>query len=66
MDEQEYKQSLFSRFRSFLLEAKRVFRVTKKPSKEEFKAIVKVSAIGMAVIGILGFIIQITWRLIGP
>jgi len=66
MEEFEHNQSLFSRLKSFILECKRVFRITKKPSKEEYKGIVKISAIGIAVIGILGFIIQIIWRLIAP
>jgi protein translocase SEC61 complex gamma subunit len=33
--------------------------VTKKPSKFEFKTIVKVSALGIAIIGLIGFIIQL-------
>ena len=41
----------------FLKEIVRVIRITKKPSKEEYKSIVKVSAIGAAIIGALGFII---------
>jgi len=36
----------------------RVLRVTKKPDAIEFKTIVKVSALGMVIIGSLGFIIQ--------
>ena len=39
-------------------EWRRVLRITKKPDSVEFKAIVKVSALGMAVIGMLGFTIQ--------
>jgi protein transport protein SEC61 subunit gamma and related proteins len=39
-------------------EYKRILMVTKKPSKEEFLAIVKVSGIGILAIGIIGFIIQ--------
>ncbi len=38
----------------------RVLRVTKKPTGPEFKAIVKVSALGMAIIGAVGFIIQMS------
>jgi protein transport protein SEC61 subunit gamma-like protein len=41
-----------------LLEYKRVITVTKKPTKEEFITIVKVSALGILAIGLLGFIIQ--------
>ncbi|MAG45245.1 MAG: protein translocase SEC61 complex subunit gamma [Nanoarchaeota archaeon] len=64
MDNLEYNPTLYSRFKSFILESKRVFRVTKKPTMEEYKAIVKVSAIGIAIIGILGFLIQILWQMI--
>ena len=52
------------KFKSFLVECKRVFKVTKKPSNEEFKMIVKVTAIGAAVIGTIGAIIQIGFQLI--
>jgi len=41
-----------------LREWQRVLRVTKKPDKVEFKMIVKVSALGIAIIGLLGFVIQ--------
>ena len=46
------------RLRAFILECKRVLRVTKKPDKQEFQTIVKISAIGMAVIGVIGFLIH--------
>ena len=47
------------KFKEFLSECARVLRVTKKPGKEEFKAIVKVSGIGIVIIGLIGFIIFI-------
>ena len=46
------------RLKSFMLECKRVLKVTKKPTSFEFKTIVKVSGIGMIVIGLMGFLIQ--------
>ncbi|MFH1209375.1 MAG: protein translocase SEC61 complex subunit gamma [archaeon] len=52
------------KFKGFLIECKRVFSVTRKPSNEEFKNIVKVTSIGALVIGLIGFIIQITYILI--
>jgi len=36
-----------------------VLKVTKKPNMEEFKTIVKVSGLGIAIIGLLGFMINI-------
>ena len=58
------KRSLWSKFRSFVIESKRVFKITKKPNKEEFKVIVKISGIGILVIGFLGFLIQMLWLMI--
>ena len=46
------------KFKAFLKECRRVLRITHKPTGEEFKTIVKVSALGMAVIGLIGFGIQ--------
>ena len=40
-----------------LREYRRVLSITKKPSMEEFKAVVKVTGLGMAVIGLIGFTI---------
>ncbi|MFH1505448.1 MAG: protein translocase SEC61 complex subunit gamma [archaeon] len=50
--------------KEFIIECKRVFQVTKKPTKEEYKTIVKVSGIGILVIGIIGFIIIIINQLV--
>ena len=47
------------RLRAFIQECKRVLRVTKKPDKQEFMTIVKISAAGMGIIGLLGFLIHL-------
>ena len=56
--ELEEKRTVLGKLRSFLIECRRVYKITKKPSGEEFKIIVKVSAIGMLIIGAIGFLIQ--------
>ncbi len=63
MDE-EKKPSLFFKLKRFAIECKRVLKITKKPNKEEFKVIVKVSGVGMMIIGLVGFIIQMIKRLL--
>ena len=50
---------LFIRFKSFCLECVRVLKVTRKATREEFKTIVKASALGMAIVGLIGFIIHL-------
>ena len=59
------KRTLFSKIKSYFLKSKRVFKITKKPTKEEFKITVKVTSIGIAIIGFLGFIIHFIWNLLG-
>lgn len=46
-----------SRVKKFIKETLRVLRITKKPGREEYKSIVKVTSIGAALIGALGFVI---------
>ena len=52
------KESVFTKIKSFILQSKRVWHVLKKPSKEEFWTVAKVSAIGILALGALGFIIS--------
>ncbi len=53
-----------TKLKSFFIECQRVLSLTKKPSKEEFKTIVKASALGMAIIGALGFVIHMTFLIL--
>jgi len=52
------------RFKQFLKECQRVIKVLQKPSKEEFLTISKVSALGITVIGLIGFTLSIIQQLI--
>ncbi|MBW2998044.1 protein translocase SEC61 complex subunit gamma [Candidatus Woesearchaeota archaeon] len=45
--------------KSFIIECKRVLKITKKPNSTEFKTIVKISGLGILVIGLIGFAVQI-------
>ncbi len=46
------------KIKNWYYEYKRVILVTKKPTKEEFIVIVKVSGLGILLIGLIGFVIQ--------
>ena len=48
---------MVQRFRSFVTQCIRVFKITRKPTKEEYQMIVKMSGIGIAIIGMMGFLI---------
>ncbi|MGM5487915.1 MAG: protein translocase SEC61 complex subunit gamma [Nanobdellota archaeon] len=50
-------KNIKAKLNHWLKEYWRVLRLTKKPSMVEFKSIVKISALGMAIIGFIGFMI---------
>ncbi len=52
-------KDMMSKTKSFALKCKRVWQVLKKPSRKEFETVAKISAIGIVVLGILGFLISI-------
>lgn len=49
----------------FFIESKRILKISKKPNKEEYLKTIKVSAIGIAVIGLIGFLIQLVGQSLG-
>jgi len=54
--------SLFISLKDFLIKCKRVWTITKKPSGLEFKMVAKASAIGILVVGFIGFIVSTAIR----
>lgn len=56
--EQEISAGWRYKVRAFIQESSRVLKITKKPDSVEFKTIVKVAGLGILVIGLIGFIIQ--------
>ena len=44
--------------KTFIGECVRVLTVTKKPDAIEFKTVVKVSGLGILIIGMIGFVVQ--------
>ncbi len=50
----------------FFQQCVRVWHLLRKPSLEEWKAISKVSAIGLGAIGLLGFLITVIMTFVYP
>jgi len=63
-ESQFQKPSFKKKFKEFIIECKRVLKVTKKPSRDEFKTIVKVSGVGILIIGLIGFLIHFAKELL--
>jgi len=53
-----------NKIRRFFKQTIRVLRITKKPNKEEFKSIVKVTGLGILIIGLIGFFIFLIKQLL--
>jgi len=53
-----------SRFKSYVAHCWRVLLITKKPDKEEYKVVVKASGLGIAIIGLIGFILHLINQLL--
>ena len=56
--EEQYTTSWTYKIKSFIRESVRVLKVTKKPDAIEFKTTLKVSGIGILIIGLIGFVVQ--------
>jgi protein transport protein SEC61 subunit gamma-like protein len=59
----EENLSFTSKAKRFFIQCARVLKITKKPNREEFTMLVKVSGLGIAVIGFIGFALHIIWSL---
>ena len=57
----KYRESILN----FIKQSKRVLRVSKKPSREEYLNVSKVTGIGIILIGVIGFRISIIAQLLG-
>ena len=49
----------------FIIDSKRIFRVSRKPTKEEYKRMALIVGLGIIIIGIIGLIIQLIFTLSG-
>ena len=49
--------------KNFIAKCRRVWSVLKKPTKEEFEKVAKVSAIGILILGLIGFLIALFMKI---
>jgi protein transport protein SEC61 subunit gamma-like protein len=49
----------------FIKDSKRVLKVSKKPDRQEYLELAKVTSIGVVIIGVIGFIVFLLGALIG-
>ncbi len=54
---------LLSKIKSFMIQCRRVWFALKKPTKEEFLKVAKVAAVGIVLLGFIGFAISLMMKL---
>lgn len=59
-----YHETMWKKLVRFIGECRRVLKVVHKPNKEEFLTTVKASAIGLAIVGLIGFALSMIQQLI--
>lgn len=60
----EKKPGIFSKIKDKLNQYKRTIEVARKPNKEEFMASVKITGLGILLLGFIGFIIYMIYHLV--
>jgi protein translocase SEC61 complex gamma subunit len=55
-------ENIITKLKSFTAKSKRVWHALKKPSKKEFEMVAKISAIGIAILGLFGFLISVVMK----
>ncbi|BDH80038.1 MAG TPA: protein translocase SEC61 complex subunit gamma [Methanothermobacter sp.] len=56
-----YKESILE----FIEKSRRVLKVSKKPDREEYLTVAKVTGIGIIIIGVIGLIITLLTQILG-
>lgn len=55
---------LMGKLKAFYEKSKRVWLVLRKPTRKEFEMVTKVSALGILILGALGFLISIILKIL--
>ena len=55
-------ENLWGKTKSFAIKSRRVWHVLKKPTRKEFETVAKISAIGILILGVLGFLISVIMK----
>lgn len=62
----DIEQTGMGKFQRFWLHTKRIFKISTKPTKKEYMAMLKICLIGMAIIGGISYLVQLIASLVQP
>lgn len=60
------KPGRYQRFTQFLKNAKRIIKIANKPSRKEYWLIFKICGLGIVVLGVLSYVIQLIFSVALP
>ena len=58
------KLTLYERIGLFFQNSKRIMKIANKPGRKDYFLVFKICAIGILVLGVLSYVIQLIWTLI--
>jgi len=58
------KLSLWERIGMFFQNSRRIIKIANKPGRKDYFLVFKICAIGILVLGVLSYVIQLIWTLI--
>jgi len=60
------KQSYYQRLVGFINDSKRVLKIANKPSRKEYFLVFKICSIGLVLLGVLSYVIQLIFSVALP
>jgi protein transport protein SEC61 subunit gamma-like protein len=64
--QQKQKESLYKRLVAFLKNSQRILKIANKPDRKEYWLVFKICGIGLVVLGVLSYIIQLIFSVAIP
>ena len=60
------KESMYSRLMYFLKNSKRILKIANKPDRKEYWLVFKICGIGLVILGVLSYVIQLIFSVAIP
>ena len=58
------KLTLYERIGVFFQNARRIMKIANKPGRKDYLLVFKICAIGILILGVLSYVIQLIWTLV--
>ena len=60
------KSTLYERIGIFFQNTRRIIKIANKPNRKDYFTVFKICAIGILVLGVLSYVIQLIWSIVLP